>query len=96
MAASVTLLLLLQELVNVMWAISCMEWSPPMLYWRGLLDAARSKFGRFNAQDLANCISAGENNVTLHCGVTSTHVAVVWHLASCISTRETTLAGIIL
>ncbi|WIA11841.1 hypothetical protein OEZ85_011928 [Tetradesmus obliquus] len=47
-----------QELVNVMWAISCMEWSPPMLYWRGLLDAARSNFGRFNAQDLANCISA--------------------------------------
>lgn len=31
-----------------------------MLYWRGLLDAARSNFGRFNAQDLANCISAGE------------------------------------
>jgi hypothetical protein len=54
------LLLLLQELVNVMWAISCMDWSPPMLYWRGLLDAARSKFGRFNAQDLANCISAGD------------------------------------
>jgi hypothetical protein len=53
------LLLLLQELVNVMWAISCMDWSPPMLYWRGLLDAARSNFGRFNPQDLANCISAG-------------------------------------
>lgn len=48
-----------QELVNVMWAIGCMEWSPPMLYWRGLLGAAHSSFSKFNPQDLANCISAG-------------------------------------
>ncbi|KAF8071080.1 TBC2 [Scenedesmus sp. PABB004] len=46
------------ELVNVMWAVSCMTWSPPLLYWRGLLDAARRGFARFNAQDLANCVSA--------------------------------------
>jgi hypothetical protein len=65
--------LLLQELVNVMWAISCMEWSPPMLYWRGLLDAARANFGRFNAQDLANCISAGARPVFIKVAVRHCH-----------------------
>ncbi len=43
----------------MMWAVSCMRWSPPLLYWKGLLEAARSSFGRFNPQDLANCVSAG-------------------------------------
>lgn len=49
----------IQELVTVMWAISCLSWSPPLLYWKGLMDAAAAAFNRFNSQDLANCISAG-------------------------------------
>jgi hypothetical protein len=45
-----------------MWSISRLGWSPPLLYWRGLMEAARTKFERFGPQDLANCISAGERH----------------------------------
>eukprot|EP00775_Hariotina_reticulata_P006115 gene6115-6354_t len=47
-----------QELVNVMWAVSRMTWSPPLLFWQGLMQAACDRFNTFNPQDLANCISA--------------------------------------
>jgi len=42
-----------------MWAVSRMKWSPPLLFWQGLMRAACDGFSTFNAQDLANCISAG-------------------------------------
>lgn len=43
----------------MMWAISRMTWSPPLLFWRGLMDAAKASFSRFNPQDFSNCITAG-------------------------------------
>lgn len=48
-----------QDLVTAMWSISKLGWSPPLLYWRGLMEAAQQAFTRFGPQDLANCVSAG-------------------------------------
>jgi hypothetical protein len=48
-----------QELVNVMWAAAMLQWHPPLLYWREVMQQLEQRAPGFNAQDTATALYAG-------------------------------------